>query len=674
MPRMFFLSHFLMSLIEKVDEGHSMGGSRYSSSIQFASWIWTERRWAMTGTPTKQTATQLNQFHALMTFLRHEFFTSRSEGDKTWRESIARPWREGCLVSFFRLRSLLELLMKRHTKLDIAELEPPLLKTTLVPLSFMESTAYNTLVCGVKSNILITSMKGKTSGAQDSLLHRSQSKHAREALRNIQGVCIGWSRVVPTLQIDHFYETLDHLEEHGVSKETIESIRRYLIGAQEERLTPCAFCDIQLSTLLMLPCCGCLVCPECMDGHSPTCLVCDQEFDVDGFQRLQPGFVLEWKSNLEADRNKRGRMLHIPEIGSEESSASSGHFNAPAHIQAIPAPDPPRSRTAKFGDGHQCIYDRQTGDGRCTQCLVEHSPCNLMNPESRCHTCYRKSLECPEEESKASYLTNRLLDLYNERRRFVTFPLSNGSFGTRGKDTRPFKAIIFSQFRKALNFVGDRLLQRFGTACVAEYWGRYRTSELHKFTHDNECFCMLLSKDGSEGLDLSFVTHIFFLEKIWEKSLADQAVARAWRMGACGRVEVETLIAQHSLEEEMLEIDTADKLSRKDQYQDSDASDVSANGSGKMNENDLQRAKTHYLLKSLNFITDYHQFCADSKIARHPDIDAVEHLHEKIDPKPVLSSPSFSPRQSRKRVLLDIAIPTSDSSVSNPTKRARFNL
>lgn len=154
-----------------VDEGHSMGRGKQNATIQFASWISAERRWAMTGTPTKQTTTQLNQVKALMNFIGHDFFTARLQGDKHWRNSITRPWREGCLGSFFRLRSLFSLLMKRHTKLDIAELPPPLFLKTVVPMSFMEATTYNTLVCGVQSNLLLTSMKGKTSGLQDSLLH-----------------------------------------------------------------------------------------------------------------------------------------------------------------------------------------------------------------------------------------------------------------------------------------------------------------------------------------------------------------------------------------------------------------------------------------------------------------------------------------------------------------------
>jgi len=60
---------------------------------------------------------------------------------------------------------------------------------------------------------------------------------------------------------------------------------------------------------------------------------------------------------------------------------------------------------------------------------------------------------------------------------------------------------------------------------------------------------MLLSKQGSVGLDLSFVTHIFFLDTIYDKSLEAQVVARAYRMGATGPVFVEQLAAKDSVEE-----------------------------------------------------------------------------------------------------------------------------
>ena len=54
----------------------------------------------------------------------------------------------------------------------------------------------------------------------------------------------------------------------------------------------------------------------------------------------------------------------------------------------------------------------------------------------------------------------------------------------------------------------------------------------------------------SQFLSLQY-SHIFFLEKVWDKSLESQAISRAWRMGATESVEVETLIAEKSIEETM---------------------------------------------------------------------------------------------------------------------------
>jgi SNF2 family DNA or RNA helicase len=56
-----------------IDEGHSMGMSKTGSAIQFASWISAERRWAMTGTPTKHGSQQVNQLNGLLHFLKHGF-------------------------------------------------------------------------------------------------------------------------------------------------------------------------------------------------------------------------------------------------------------------------------------------------------------------------------------------------------------------------------------------------------------------------------------------------------------------------------------------------------------------------------------------------------------------------------------------------------------------------
>ena len=46
--------------------------------------------------------------------------------------------------------------------------------------------------------------------------------------------------------------------------------------------------------------------------------------------------------------------------------------------------------------------------------------------------------------------------------------------------------IIFSEFRKSLDWVGHLLIMRFGDEGVAQHWGRWRKYELSKFKDDGE--------------------------------------------------------------------------------------------------------------------------------------------------------------------------------------------
>ncbi|CAM9755287.1 unnamed protein product, partial [Discosporangium mesarthrocarpum] len=90
-----------------------------------------------------------------------------------------------------------------------------------------------------------------------------------------------------------------------------------------------------------------------------------------------------------------------------------------------------------------------------------------------------------------------------------------------------------------------------GEACVAEFWGKNRAKELEKFRTDKDCLVLLLGKNGAHGLDLSYVTHIFLTEQIWDRSLETQVIARANRMGAKGAVSVVQLIMKDTMEEQL---------------------------------------------------------------------------------------------------------------------------
>jgi SNF2 family DNA or RNA helicase len=568
-----------------VDEGHSMGKGKDNSSISFASWINAERRWAMTGTPTRQTMSHsgLSSILNLMSYLQHGFFTHRNGGSTVWSHLIVRGWNRGYFASFFRLRSLLSLLMVRHTKRDIVP--EPIYKVNVLPMSLEEISTYNTLVGAIRSNLLITSMKGKTSGAQDSLLHKSQAKHAREAITNLRLVCVGGTQVLPQLSYKFYSEFLTLFDKGNQDEVKRKEVRKFISRATTGHLSSCDSCSMMLSTLLVFGC-GHLVCTECAENTSNCCVVCDKEFDVDEFQRLQPGFVFEWLHNIEQEKKSRG---------------SNGIQNGGDNDNPNEAPNP-NGHTHRFGDGHECLFSPTNPNGICRLCGKEHEGCFLVD-EGQCQVCYRYAEECPSSETKPHYIVNKLLRLYREQKDAKNLKTKNTMFSEFGdvNKKRPLKVIIFSQFRKVLNMTGDRLLRRFGNGCVAEYWGTFRKKELHKFINDDGCFCMLLGKDGSEGLDLSFVTHIIFLEQVWDKSLENQAVARAWRMGAKGRVSVETLIAQKSIEETMASLD-------KDLERGTFGSSNEIRGIRSIVEgnkaSEYQRAKVSALLNSVKLITN----------------------------------------------------------------------
>ncbi|KAL3916116.1 MAG: hypothetical protein SGILL_005327, partial [Bacillariaceae sp.] len=493
-----------------VDEGHSMGKGKDSSHILFASWICAERRWAMTGTPTKQTSSQTGLVNILnlMQYLNHDFFTRRLSGDVIWNQLITRGWNRGQLASFFRLRSLFSLLMVRHTKNDIEELSPPIYNTKILPMSQEEVTTYNTLVCGIQSNLLLTSMKGKTSGLQDSLLHKSQTKHAIAAISNLRLVCVGGTQVRPTLSQKNWDEFLGMFDAANKDEENRKQVRQFISRATIGSLSPCNCCNVMLSSLLVFPC-GHLVCTECVDNETSSCIVCDKDFDVDEFQKLQPGFVFDWLHNIEEEARLRRQGAANGGVGAPANNVGNNGngngLNINARNNNAAAVFQGGFRVARPGDGHECEYLPET-PGVCHLCFKQHEECYMIDEERKCSVCHLQAEDCPLKETKPYHIVDKISCLYRESKAAQAPSVKFKVLRDLRAERRPLKVIVFSQFRKTLNQTGDRLLRRFGSGCIAEYWGTYRKKELQKFVHDEKCVCMLLGKDGSEGLDLSFVT------------------------------------------------------------------------------------------------------------------------------------------------------------------------
>lgn len=77
------------------------------------------------------------------------------------------------------------------------------------------------------------------------------------------------------------------------------------------------------------------------------------------------------------------------------------------------------------------------------------------------------------------------------------------------------------------------------------------------YSFQSECFSISRStcvdkfpyRDGSHGLDLSYVTHIFLMDTILDISLMQQVISRAYRMGCKQSVVVNQLIMSGTIEE-----------------------------------------------------------------------------------------------------------------------------
>ncbi|XP_002965572.2 F-box protein At3g54460 [Selaginella moellendorffii] len=138
--------------------------------------------------------------------------------------------------------------------------------------------------------------------------------------------------------------------------------------------------------------------------------------------------------------------------------------------------------------------------------------------------------------SKVSYLVERLRGLQQE----------NGKL--------PEKAIVFSQFLEHISAIEMQL-----TKGGIEHAGMYspmpaasKMKSLRTFQENPKCVVLLMDSSSALGLDLSFVTHVFLMEPIWDRSIEEQVVSRAHRMGATRPVLVETLAMAGTIEEQML--------------------------------------------------------------------------------------------------------------------------
>ncbi|KAE8888933.1 hypothetical protein PF007_g22162 [Phytophthora fragariae] len=199
------------------------------------------------------------------------------------------------------------------------------------------------------------------------------------------------------------------------------------------------------------------------------------------------------------------------------------------------------------------------------------------------------------DSSKIFYMATRIRELMKE-------------FGR--EQHRDLKIIIFSQFRESIWRTKLAFNQQdIPTAdFISLITPHERIKNLEAFRSKRNVHVLLLSNLGSHGLDLSFVSHIFLLEEIWDKSVEMQVISRAHRMGARRSVVVEQLWmrgtvecqltstnqqlfkSEHSIEDR----ESSQRQPTREEVQEASSADKSS----------FQQLKMNYILNNLRVLGD----------------------------------------------------------------------
>ncbi len=117
------------------------------------------------------------------------------------------------------------------------------------------------------------------------------------------------------------------------------------------------------------------------------------------------------------------------------------------------------------------------------------------------------------------------------------------------------KVIIFSEWTRMLDLV-EEMLEDEGVG-YAVHTGQVdqlrRRTEINKFKKDPDCKVFLSSEAGGVGLNLQAASVVVNLDLPWNPAKLEQRIARAWRKHQVHSVDVINIIAQHTIEEDMLD-------------------------------------------------------------------------------------------------------------------------
>uniref|UniRef100_A0A1J3IM21 F-box protein n=1 Tax=Noccaea caerulescens TaxID=107243 RepID=A0A1J3IM21_NOCCA len=478
-----------------LDEGHTLGSSlSLTNKFQMAVSLTASSRWLLTGTPTPNTPnSQLSHLPSLLKFLHEEVY---GENLKFWEAGILRPFEAEMEEGRSRLLQLLQRCMICSRKKDLRIIPPCIKKLTYINFVPVHAKSYNELVETVRRNILLADWNDPSH--VESLLNSKQWKLRSTTINNVRLSCCVAGHIKMTDAGHDIKETMDELVESGLdlSTEEYSFIENSLIGGCN-----CKRCGEWCRLPVITPCRH-LLCLDCVALDSERCT-----FPGCGYL-----YEMQTPEMLARPENPNPKWPVPKDLIELQPSYNQDNWN----------PDWESTSSSKV----RYLVDRL----------------------KKLHEGNEKSI-LSFNKAKNDNLEENLLGM------------SSDSMGQefQGQDLGSQmalvdKVLIFSQFLEHINVIEQQLTIagiKFGKM-YSPMHSANKMKSLAMFQQDVDCMALLMDGSAALGLDLSFVTHVFLMEPIWDKSMEEQVISRAHRMGAKRPIYVETLTMRGTIEEQMV--------------------------------------------------------------------------------------------------------------------------
>ncbi|EYU38279.1 hypothetical protein ABFS82_02G111100 [Erythranthe guttata] len=477
-----------------LDEGHTLGSSlSLTNKLQMAVSLTATNRWLLTGTPTPNTPnSQLSYLQPMLKFLKEETY---GQHQKSWETGILRPFESEMEEGRSRLLQLLNRCMISARKTDLKAIPPCIKRVTFVDFSEEHAKSYNELVETVRRNILMADWND--SSHVESLLNPKQWKFRANTIKNVRLSCCVAGHVRVTDAGQDIQETMDILVENGLDPMSQEyGWIKYSISYGGDCMRCKEWCRLPVITP-----CKHLMCLDCVALDSERCT----------FPGCGNSYEMQSPEELARPENPNPKWPVPKDLIELQPSYKQDDWN----------PDWQSTSSSKVTYLVRRLKELQETN-RMTGYADVSSELNFSSN--------RSYFDISLDQDACHKLKNG----------WSQIPLE--------------KVIVFSQFLEHIHIIEQQL-----SIAGIQFAGMYspmhssnKMKSLATFQHDANCMVLLMDGSAALGLDLSFVNHVYLMEPIWDRSMEEQVISRAHRMGATRPIHVETLAMNGTIEEQML--------------------------------------------------------------------------------------------------------------------------